>query len=239
MSSHSSSTRQPARRQPLLERTVIWDSHCTFCRRSVRLLAAMDWLGEHRFVGSAEPGALDDQRVTAADADRAVQLLTHGGRFEGFDAIRRILLRCPPTAVAAPLLWLPGAHGLGDRIYRSVAERRRCSVGSRPGRGVGRLRPWWVLAVVVLQCLVPLLAAVHGVPSRYGWHMFTGRDTFAVEVLDSRGREIPVSFDRWVVDLRPELDWRPLATAICRDVDAADAVHIFARGQREVVACPP
>lgn len=112
-------------------RTVVWDSHCSFCRRSARLLAALDWLHAHDYVGSAEPGALDDPRITAADADRAVQLLTAAGRFEGYDAIRRILLRCPPTCWFAPLLWLPGVRPLGERVYWWVAARRTCRIDGR------------------------------------------------------------------------------------------------------------
>lgn len=115
----------------MTRRTVIWDSHCSFCRRWARVLEGLDWFRAHRYVGSAEPGALDDPRVTAADADRALQLLTPAGRFEGYDAIRRILARCPPTFWLTPLLWLPPVRVVGERVYRRVAARRTCGLGSR------------------------------------------------------------------------------------------------------------
>lgn len=114
-------------------RSVVWDSHCSFCRRSVTIARALDWLRVHDYVGSAEPGALDDPRITAEDADRAVQLLTPDGRFEGFDAVRRILLRCPPTCWLAPVLWLPPVARLGERVYARIAARRSCSIDGSPG----------------------------------------------------------------------------------------------------------
>lgn len=109
-------------------RTVIWDSECSFCRRSVRVGRALDWLRLHRYVGSSEPGAFDDPRVTPEMADRAVQLLTPTRRAEGFDAVRRILAVCPLTFWLAPILWLPPVYRLGDRAYRRVAARRTCKI---------------------------------------------------------------------------------------------------------------
>lgn len=107
-------------------RTVIWDSHCSFCRRWVLLFRLLDWFHIHRFLGSAEPGAFEDPRVTPDMADRAIQLLTPKWQSEGFDAVRRILVVCPLTFWMAPLLWLPPLYRLGDRTYQLVAARRTC-----------------------------------------------------------------------------------------------------------------
>jgi predicted DCC family thiol-disulfide oxidoreductase YuxK len=109
-------------------RTVIWDSECSFCRRSVQIARYLDWFRIHEYVGSAEPGAFDDPRVTPEMADRAVQLLTPTRRAEGFDAIRRILALCPLTFWLAPLLWIPPVYRLGDRTYQRVALRRSCKI---------------------------------------------------------------------------------------------------------------
>ena len=109
-------------------RTVIWDSHCSFCSRWVTLFRFLDWFRLHRFVGSSEPGAFDDTRVTPEMADRAIQLLTPKRRAEGFDAVRRILAVCPLTFWTAPILWLPPVHHLGNRAYVAVAARRTCRI---------------------------------------------------------------------------------------------------------------
>lgn len=109
-----------------MTRTVLWDSRCSFCRPWAVRLGRLDVLRLHRLVGTAEPGAYDDPRVTPEDTDRALQLLTPSGRYEGFDAVRRVLLLCPPTAWFAWLAWLPGVRPVGERVYRRVAERRSC-----------------------------------------------------------------------------------------------------------------
>ena len=112
----------------IARRTVIWDSGCSFCRRWVRTFRFLDWFRLHRFVGSSEPGAFDDARVTPAMADEAIQLLTPATHAQGFDAVRRVLATSPLTFWTAPLLWLPPVSNLGDRLYKRVAARRTCQV---------------------------------------------------------------------------------------------------------------
>lgn len=112
----------------MYERRVVWDSHCTFCRRWVALFRALDWFRVHRFVGSADPVAFADGRVTPEDVDRALQLVTRRGRKQGFDAVVGILGACPLTFWAAPLLRLPPVLRAGRRAYDRVAARRTCSV---------------------------------------------------------------------------------------------------------------
>ena len=111
------------------ERVVIWDSHCSFCRRYAVLLARIDLLGLVRLVGTAEPDAYADPRVTPEHTAHALQLLTPRGRFEGYDAIRRVLALSPLTFWFTPVLWLPFVRRLGERCYRQVADSRTCAVG--------------------------------------------------------------------------------------------------------------
>lgn len=110
----------------IARRTVIWDSGCSFCRRWIALFRFLDWFRLHRFVGSSEPGAFDDARVTPAMADEAIQLLTPTTHAQGFDAVRRVLATSPLTFWTAPILWLPPVNRLGDRLYKRVAARRTC-----------------------------------------------------------------------------------------------------------------
>jgi predicted DCC family thiol-disulfide oxidoreductase YuxK len=109
-------------------RTVVWDSRCSYCRKWVTLFRVLDWFRLHHFVGSANPRAFDDQRVTPEMADRAIQLVTSERRVEGFEAVRRILAVCPLTFWTAPILWLPPVRHLGNRAYIAVAARRSCRI---------------------------------------------------------------------------------------------------------------
>jgi predicted DCC family thiol-disulfide oxidoreductase YuxK len=110
--------------------TVIWDSHCSFCHRWARVLARLDVFGRVRLVGTAEPGAYEDPRVTPEHTAHALQLLTATARYEGYDAIRRVLARSPITFWLAPLLWLPPVRALGEKWYRRVADSRTCLIGA-------------------------------------------------------------------------------------------------------------
>jgi len=89
----------------------------------------LDLFRLHRFIGSSEPGAFDDPRVTPEMADRAIQLLTSKRQAEGFDAVRRVLAVSPLTFWTAPILWMPPVNRLGSHVYKKVAARRTCKIG--------------------------------------------------------------------------------------------------------------
>lgn len=185
-------------------------------------------LRRHHFVGSAEPGALDDPRVTSADTARALQLLTRDGRFEGYDAIRRILIRCPPTFWFAPLLWLPPARALGERTYWRIAERRTCMLNGGPQAPVTHPRRGnLIILLIALQVLVPLGATLHQVPSKLGFHMYTGFEFWQLTVKDADGDILDVDRSKWIAVPREDLDWSPrIAPVICAEVPDAAVVTV-------------
>jgi predicted DCC family thiol-disulfide oxidoreductase YuxK len=112
----ATSTRRPV---------VVFDGGCGFCRRQVRTIALLDWLGRldqvpyddavQRWPEVARGTLGDGLRMRFPDATVTV----------GIDAVRSIAVRLPVTALPALLLWLPGIHPLADRAYRFVAARRR------------------------------------------------------------------------------------------------------------------
>jgi len=57
------------------------------------------------------------------EVDRAIALVWHDQRYEGFDAIRLMLDQPPVTFLFAPALALRPVAGLGRRIYRRLASR--------------------------------------------------------------------------------------------------------------------
>ena len=204
------------------------------------LLGWLDWCGLHRLVESAEPTALDDPRATRVDADRALQLLTPTGRFEGYDAVRRVLLRCPPTCWVAPLLWLSPVRAVGERVYLRLAAGRTCVVAALPqeprrprGRMVG------LLVLVFVQFAIPLWATTQGTPRMFGFHMFTGQPGhMTVDVRDTVGNVVDVQVSRWIAQRRDEIDWRDtLGSAICEDVRDVESVTITQWGESEVTRC--
>ena len=107
---------------------VLFDGDCAFCQRSVRLLKSFDWFGRLAFQNardrelwpaSAEPlsmpALLEEMHVVTPDRRRA---------FAGFSAFRWMAWRMLPTLPLAPLLHLPGAAWIGNRVYRWIAKNR-------------------------------------------------------------------------------------------------------------------
>ncbi len=106
---------------------VIWDDHCSFCRRWIAAFAVLDWLGIHRFLGSSSERVLAEFGVARDEADRALQMIEPDGqRCAGFSAVSVILDRLPLTFLLSPFLRLPPVAWLGARAYAAVAARRRC-----------------------------------------------------------------------------------------------------------------
>lgn len=120
--------------------TCYYDGHCGLCRRTVRVLRALDWLGTLRFEDmlTARPGT---QPVPIETAMRGMPMRTSGGKVHvGFPAVRRALIRTPLGAVLAWILYVPGLSYLGARGYQWIADHRRRSVScglppAAPGAG--------------------------------------------------------------------------------------------------------
>jgi predicted DCC family thiol-disulfide oxidoreductase YuxK len=107
---------------------VLYDGDCAFCRRSIRILRALDWFGRLAFQSAREidrlpatdppldPAKLiEEMHVVPAARDRARA---------GFSAFRWMAWRMPLTFPVAPFLYLPGVLWLGNRVYRWVARNR-------------------------------------------------------------------------------------------------------------------
>lgn len=107
---------------------VLYDGDCAFCRRSVRILQSLDWLGQLAFQSARNTDTLpqtsppldpqkliEEMHVVPAGRDRSLA---------GFSAFRWIAWRLPITAWFAPLLYIPGVLWIGNRVYRWVARNR-------------------------------------------------------------------------------------------------------------------
>jgi predicted DCC family thiol-disulfide oxidoreductase YuxK len=109
-------------------RLVIWADNCTFCGRWIGFFQAFDWLGIHRYEGSSSPDALREAHVTREEADVELKLWFEGRTLGGFDAVREVLCLLPISFLWAPLLAILPIPAVGRRLYRRVAERRKCAV---------------------------------------------------------------------------------------------------------------
>ncbi|MBU6429582.1 MAG: DUF393 domain-containing protein, partial [Cyanobacteria bacterium REEB65] len=120
--------------QPLRSRRralVFYDGSCGFCLGTRHVLESFDLLGALAWRDFREAGALQEYpEVDPAECERALQLVLPGrpGRtrrvYGGFAAFRQIAWRLPILWLLAPLLYLPGAKAVGDRLYARIAARR-------------------------------------------------------------------------------------------------------------------
>jgi predicted DCC family thiol-disulfide oxidoreductase YuxK len=107
---------------------ILYDGQCAFCRKSVAQLRRLDWLGQLSYLDARDTGHLPAGDV-ALEPDRLLEemhVLTADGRrlYHGFAALRWLAWRLPLLWAAAPLLYIPGVPGLGQRLYLWVARNR-------------------------------------------------------------------------------------------------------------------
>ena len=106
---------------------VLFDGGCPMCRRTVRTLRAIDWLGRLQFVDATS--AADRERIAPglSEAEVLVEMyvVDAAGRrdagYEGYLKIARVVPLMWPMALVGPL---PGIRQLGHVIYRWVAANR-------------------------------------------------------------------------------------------------------------------
>ena len=106
---------------------VLFDGGCPLCRRTVRILRALDWLHRLRFVDGTDAAARERVAPGLSETAFLVEMYVvdaRGRRFPGYEGYLQL-------ALSVPLLWpfalvgrLPGIRQIGAAIYRLVAANR-------------------------------------------------------------------------------------------------------------------
>jgi len=124
---------------------VLYDAYCPMCRKSVAALKRLDWLHRLGYHNARDVENLPESAVPL-DPERMLQemhLLVPNRRrtYAGYRAFRWIAGRLPLLWPIWPLLFVPGAPWLGQRLYLWVARHRydlvpcqhgACAIPSRP-----------------------------------------------------------------------------------------------------------
>lgn len=113
--------------------TCFYDGACGFCRRSVRILRALDWGRRLQFE--------DLTRQTDPDLVRAIALgmplrTPAGQLLVGFPAVRRALRRTPLGLLPALVLYVPGLSWVGEWVYAVIARNRSRDTCALPTRNL-------------------------------------------------------------------------------------------------------
>ena len=107
--------------------TVLFDGGCPMCRRTVRTLHRLDWLGRLQFADATDAARRERLAPGLTEADVLVEMYVVDGagrRFGGYEGFFRL-------ARVIPLMWpflavggLPGIRQLGHAVYRRIAANR-------------------------------------------------------------------------------------------------------------------
>ncbi len=160
--------------------TVVVDGQCPMCRRTARVLHALDWADRLAFADANDPAAaarlLPGVARDAALRHMFVVDAAAGRQCAGYDGYVQLARVLPVGWVAWPLLVLPPVAAAGRKVYDAVAARRRreacsdevCGVAwAPPGLPVARARGarqgLTTMAAVALTAIVlqqPLASAI-------------------------------------------------------------------------------
>ena len=103
---------------------VYYDGQCGFCSALARWLRPGDIFSTVELRRSLDATARQ-AGLTQLDLDRSMFLLKpNGAAYEGFYAMRQLVVRLPLFWPLVPFLWLPGSALVGVRLYHWVAEHR-------------------------------------------------------------------------------------------------------------------
>src|SRR5262249_40916374 len=109
---------------------VLYDELCPLCRRTVRLLRALDLFTRLDFL-AFRPLALSDYNrrsgltLSLRALLKEMHVVGRGKASRGFDGYRRIAVAVPAFWPLAPWLFLPGISALGASVYARVARTRQ------------------------------------------------------------------------------------------------------------------
>jgi len=112
---------------------LYFDGVCGWCRGSVRVLRALDWLGRLSFQDMTRAPE-SELPVSWDEAMRGVPMRTRGGDvLVGHDAMRRALLQTPLGCPVGLVMLIPGVSWVSRRVYGWVATNRPRSACAVPG----------------------------------------------------------------------------------------------------------
>src|SRR5216117_426461 len=116
--------------------TLIYDGECGVCQKAVERLRR--WDREHvlRFVPFQDESAVARFGIALPALAAAMHLVLPDGRvYAGADAVPELGKLLPGKRWWVWGFAVPGVRPVARRVYRRIAERRRCAVRGLPAAG--------------------------------------------------------------------------------------------------------
>ena len=109
--------------------TVFYDGDCRVCRRTIAAIRTMDLLGCIMYVDARKDLSLDLTKLGSIDRSNLLQdihAISNGREYRGVAAYRAMAIRIPVLWPVMPVLFLPPAVGIANKVYRRVKHSRSC-----------------------------------------------------------------------------------------------------------------
>jgi hypothetical protein len=95
-----------------------------------------------------------------------------------------------------------------------------------------------IATIIAAQLVIPTAALVHGIPSRFGFHMYSGHPGVVVKAWDLEGAPVETNWAALVAGARAELDYTAaLPEKLCSSVLRAARVEVRSLDKRRVLKC--
>jgi len=116
--------------------TLIYDGECGFCRQAVERLRRWDREHRLRYVPFQDESAVARFGIALPALAAAMHLVLPDGRvYAGADAVPELGKLLPGKRWWVWGFAVPGVRPVARRVYRRIAERRRCAVRGLPAAG--------------------------------------------------------------------------------------------------------
>ena len=116
--------------------TLIYDGECGMCRDAVDRLRRWDREHRLRYIPFQDESAVARFGITLPALAAAMHLVYPDGRvFAGADAVPELGKLLPGKRWWAWGFAVPGVRPVARRVYRRIAEGRRCAVRGLPAAG--------------------------------------------------------------------------------------------------------
>jgi predicted DCC family thiol-disulfide oxidoreductase YuxK len=190
---------------------VLYDGSCKLCRRTIASLRVFDIFGHITYMNALDHEAIRShgfQWLNATVLMTDMHLIARKKQLTGFSAYRALAARIPILWPAVPFLYLWPIPCIADRIYRYVADSRRCTIIDAPkgggGEGYGpRLSLRAVATIGILLLCGNIFTGIGRVGSSWPFALFpaftgSGRSepksrSLEIAVLSSTGEILPLT----------------------------------------------
>jgi len=114
---------------------VLYDGNCSLCRKTMKIVVFLDIFKRLKFINvlSSEAGpVMQSLNLKIEDLLTDMHIVEENRFWKGYEAYQRISLHLALLWILVPFLYCPPIRLIGERVYRRVADSRRCRI--EPGR---------------------------------------------------------------------------------------------------------